>query len=523
MRRNLLVGLSLLPLLLTACAGDTPPPPPAAPPPDVVLITVDTWRADRLGLHGSPRPTSPWLEELAGSSVVFEEAVAPSSWTWPSMVSIATGLMPSEHGAIALNRTLTEEHTTLAEVFAEAGYRTLFVGSNIYLEPPDCGYQQGFGRYVALGGRPWSHLRPELLKVLDEEVGPPGAPTFLHVHLFDPHCPFAPEQEALDEVRRVPLHGRASCSELDPLCAAGRRAPLLELMGELPSRDARACFLEPTDWDLVQPLRIGGSDDPEGWAALGVGWAEILDQYDAELLETDRILAELSQLLRARGLWDDAWVAITGDHGEEFGEHGRVGHGENLATETVLVPLLIRPPDGVGPAATRVKEPVSLVDLAPTLASVTGVEGPSAWAGRDLLQLLSDRAGGSPRAMPGVGSELGNVRLVVGEGHRVYVDRHIGRHLGAERGDPKHGHEREFHVYAASDVFDRVDLLDPARPPDVQGRAADLAERLWLAGPEALRDSQVFPPETAVRLITDDQLEQLRALGYVGGDPLGGP
>ena len=489
----------------------------------MVLITVDTWRADRLGLHGSPRPTSPWLERFAESSVVFDEAVAPSSWTWPSMVSIATGLMPSQHGAITLNRPLREEHTTLAEVFTDAGYRTLFVGSNIYLEPYDCGYQRGFARYDVLGGLPWSYLRPVLRSALLDPVGPPDPPIFLHLHLFDPHCPFAPEDGALDRVRLMPLDPRPGCDELDPLCALGRRAPLLELMAELQSREARACFLEPVDLDRPQPLRLADSDDLSGWRSLGVGWGEILDQYDAELLETDRILAEIEQILTARGLWSDSWVAITGDHGEEFGEHGRVGHGENLTTETVRVPLLIRPPTGSRAGGLRVAEPVSLADLAPTLASVAGVTGPPGWADRDLLGLIDARAGGAPLRMPPVGSELSNVRLIVGEEHRVYVDRHIGRHLGAHRGDPRHGHEREFHVYEAADVYDRVDLLDPARPPTVQGRAADLAERLWRDGPETLRDSDVFPPETAVQLISEEQLEQLRSLGYVGGAPVGGP
>jgi arylsulfatase A-like enzyme len=523
-RNDLILQLwPVLALSLAACTQISPSVTSAPSPPDVVLITVDTWRADRLGLHGSPRATSPWLEQLASSAVVFDEAIATSSWTWPSMVSIATGLMPSQHGAILLNRTLKDEHTTLAEVFAEAGYRTLFVGSNHYLEPPDCGYQQGFGRYAALGGGPWSRLRPELLTALNDPVGPPAAPTFLHVHLFDPHCPFAPEDAALDQVRLVPLDGRPGCDEVDPLCGQGRRAPLLELMAELPGREARACFLEPMDSDLARPLRPTGSDDLEGWTELGVDWPDILDLYDAELRETDQILAEIEQLLTERGLWREAWVAITGDHGEEFGEHGRVGHGANLTTETVRVPLLIRPPAGDSQQALRVADPVSLVDLAPTLASVAGVAAPPEWAGRDLLGLLAARAAGTPLSMPDVGSELGNVRLMVGEGHRVYVDRHIGRHLGAERGDPKHGHEREFHVFEASDVYDRVDLLDPARPPAVQGRAAELADRLWRSGPKTLRKSEIFPPETALQLITQEQLEQLRALGYVGGDPLGQP
>ena len=119
--------------------------------PNIILITVDTWRADRLHLYGAQRSTSPWLDAFAADSLVFDRAIAPSSWTWPTMASVATGLYPGRHGIQTPEGSLCAEATTLAEALHSAGWRTGFVGSNQYFEPKDSGYRQGFEFFWAAG------------------------------------------------------------------------------------------------------------------------------------------------------------------------------------------------------------------------------------------------------------------------------------------------------------------------------------------------------------------------------------
>ena len=375
----LLLIFLLVPLAVTAAPRDlrdiwNPPPDPIlpqrvpvltgldAPPhsapdgsPSVVLITVDTWRADRLGLYGSDRPTSLFLEAVAEDSIVFDQAYAPSSWTWPTMVSIASGLSPRAHTATKPERKLCDEAETLAEVFHDGGYRTGFSGSNIYFEAEDNGFRQGFEFFFAAGDEGASRVLEYMGYFLE---GAQREPFLLQVHFFDPHCPYDPDEEILARVREVPVvvpdsDGRAPIGwkALGHACHAVPPMP-------------RNSDIEPSEHPL--------SSDP----------AEYLDRYDAELAETDYALRLVRSMLGAEELWDDSWIIIVGDHGEEFGEHGQVGHGKNVFASTTRVPLLIRPPGGT--EARRIGTPVSLVDLPPTIARAVGLEPPASWQGRDL-------------------------------------------------------------------------------------------------------------------------------------------
>ncbi len=344
-------------------------PPKAGPPdgaPNVVLLTVDTWRADRLSLHGSARQTSPWLDDFAKNAVVFERARAPSPWTWPTMVSLATGLHPRSHGVLKPDHLLCKEADTLAEVMHRGGWRTGFSGVNTYFEPEDNGFRQGFEFFWVGGSGIYDKVLEYSRYFLD---GVADEPFMLHTHFFDAHCPYDPAEAILrrmQETEQGPiglqpgdtlppfdfeLEASSTCHSVPPL---PEHLHEVELLAFKPSRDRQ----------------------------------DYLDYYDAELVETDTGMAELQKVLEQAGHWDDSWIIITGDHGEEFGEHGDIGHGDNVHADTTWVPLIIRPPKGVEFQPGRIATPVSLVDVPVTILEALGRPVPAAMQGRSLVPAI---------------------------------------------------------------------------------------------------------------------------------------
>ena len=356
-----------IPLRAPVLTGLEPPPegPPAGSA-NVVLITVDTWRADRLSLYGSARTTSPWLDAVAEEAVVFDRASAPAPWTWPTVVSLASGVHPRSHGAVKIATALCDEADTLAEVLYSGGWRTGFAGVNTYFEPPEAGYRQGFEFFWA-GGMAVASSVLEYDRYFLDGVGP--EPFFLHTHFFDPHCPYDPDESVLAEVRAQDQghRGRGAGPELT-----------LETM------ELAACHYVPPVPPHVH------EDDVKAYKP-SLDLQDYLDYYDGELLETDRALAKLQEQLERDGLWDTAWVVLTGDHGEEFGEHGSIGHGNALHAESVRVPLVIKPPRGTVFVPGHRDLPVSLVDVPPTIAAAVGRPLPASWQGRDLGPVIAGR------------------------------------------------------------------------------------------------------------------------------------
>jgi len=314
------------------------------PQKNLLLIVVDTLRADHLGSYGHTRRVSPEIDDLAARGARFERAYATAPWTQPSVASVLTGLYPSSHGADRLLRVLPRSANTLAERLRQARYATAAVVSH-YLLGPRFGFDQGFETFVhgtALGpGRfstPGVSARgDELLAglALDER------PFFLFLHYFDPHYSY----------ERHPDAGFASAN------GAGR------LDGKRSVEELRS--LDPPP-DIAEA-------------------AFVRDLYDEEIRFTDagigRVLASLSRL----GLADSTVVVLVSDHGEEFWERGWLGHTRTLYDELVRVPLIIRSP---GLAPRTVGDPVSLVALAPTLLELLGVEG-RGFQGRSFASLLS--------------------------------------------------------------------------------------------------------------------------------------
>ena len=317
--------LSLFALLWAACSDSSTP---AAPPPNVLLISIDSLRADHLGCYGYERDTSPNMDRLAREGVLFTQCSSSSSWTLPAHASLFTGLPISSHGCTAA-ASLAEPRHTLAEAMRDGGYRTAGFWSGPYLHPR-FGLNQGFEQYVncasfdfegkQLDVNKQSHADITNPKILEEverwfASRPPG-PFFMFVHMWDVHFDYIPP---------APYDTQFSADYDGPVDGT-------------PPRE-----------------RLEGQD-----------LEQLIALYDGEIAWTDHHVGRLLELLAEQGVDEDTLVIVTSDHGEEFYEHGEFGHRKTLFEESIAVPLLIRYPRSL-PAGLKVETATSLMDLAPTI------------------------------------------------------------------------------------------------------------------------------------------------------------
>jgi choline-sulfatase len=294
----------------------------------VVLVVLDTVRADHLTPYGYPKETTPRLARFAQEGLLFEQARSAAPWTLPSHASLFTGKLPSQHGCNWEHRWLADSQETIAEVLAapRAGFETMGVTTNVNASSL-YNLHQGFARFVET----WT-LR-DAHRGLDDSAIANGVirewlekrdasrPFFLFVNFADAHLPYTPPP------------------------------PYDRMFGE-PGATARRLAAR---GDLLQALLAGEehptAEDFAGLAAL----------YDGELRKVDALLGDLLDELDRRGLRDDTLVIVTSDHGELLGEEGRVDHQLSMREELLHVPLLLRWPRMVHPG--RVKEPVSLTGV----------------------------------------------------------------------------------------------------------------------------------------------------------------
>ncbi|MEZ5332679.1 MAG: sulfatase [Thermoanaerobaculia bacterium] len=342
MRRLSALGLALsfstaVPLLV-ACSPDRPD--------SVVLVVVDTLRADHLGAYGYPRPTSPSFDAWAAAGRLFEEAHSTSPWTLPSVASILTGLEPARHGAgrreEGEKRAFTglgTDVSTLAARLSDAGWKTGAIVNNPFLHEK-FGVSRGFGSWDYHSANRSQGRRADAsvdaaLAWLD---GVGDVPFFLFLHVIDPHLAYdAP----------APFLGRFSDGAPSPM----RRRRL--------------------SWIREQVRRDDAFD-----------FAPLIAAYDEEVLFVDAQLGRLRRGLEERALDGRTLVVVTSDHGEEFGDHGGFEHGHSVHEELLHVPLLLV---GPGVDAGRTSAPVTLLDVAPTILEALGVGLGSELPGSSLL------------------------------------------------------------------------------------------------------------------------------------------
>lgn len=462
-----LVALLAASVLLVACG----PADPLAPRSDahVILISIDTLRADRLGLYGHERPTSPTLDALAAESLVFDRFYANANSTGPSQMTMMTGVLPPVHGV--RHRADVEPSQglpLLAEILGEAGYRTAaFADGGFVIER--LGFDRGFETFR-------SRYEPFERKLDDVEAwldgADPAEPTFLFVHTYGVHAPYVPTLR----------HDVFS----DPGYSGPLRSRVLAIDARLESDgdDHDLALLMEAFWD---GRRDFDATDTQ----------HLLDLYDGCIRRIDAGIARLLERLERDGWLDDAWVVVTSDHGEAFREHGTFEHRQ-LYDEEVHIPLIVRPPGGL--AGRRHGEVASLVDLAPTILASVGLDVPASMQGRPRI------AGARPDAERPV-----HMTSSDGEAHTALVDgewKLIRRGLEAAR--------RELYD-RAGDPFEREDLLTAGDSASAE-RAASLAAKAEAIDADALRwRERVGEPVAAGALTTQDR-ETLEALGYLDDD-----
>ncbi|MGQ0553878.1 MAG: sulfatase [Planctomycetota bacterium] len=363
----LMSGLALGGLAVAAC-GDSAPPPPRW---NVLVLTLDTVRADRLGAYGhTARDITPHLDALAAESVLFEQAFSNSSFTPPTHASIFTGLLPAEHGLLHWNYQLAKGVKTAAEIFSEAGYRTgaftpmqtlLSLGLRRGFEekqsPPYQKVQTALGEQVVLADA--DALNAAALPWLTSSS---SQPFFAWIHYYDAHRPYG----------RQGAEWAGRYTERDDFRLGAEAVGAIEQWYQLTPAKRAAMGLTPEQTQIIK------------------------DKYDGGLSYLDDRVGRLLAELRRSGVLERTLLIVLADHGEVLDEHEEewFSHDPHLWTENTHIPLLIRFPDGMH-AKQRVPGLVSQVDVLPTLLDLFRLPpGDPEPAGRSLLPFIEVAARG---------------------------------------------------------------------------------------------------------------------------------
>jgi arylsulfatase A-like enzyme len=438
--------------------------------PDVLLVTVDTLRADHLSCYGHVQNTSPSIDALAADGILFENAFTTVPRTTPALASLMTGDYPRKHGLMTLLDALPSKQRTLAEVLSEQGYATAaFVTPSV---PRQSKLWQGFDVFDDHVDSDDPSARAEqvaarALRWLDEHR---GGRLFLWLHLWDPHfryAPPAPHDEAFDPQpgQQLSLYRRIDRGEL--------KLGEVYFENDLPKEEV----------------------------------ARVVAQYDGEIRYADDVIGRFLDRLRDLSLYSPALVIFAADHGESLGEHGYYfEHGAYLYDTSLRIPLILKLPLGRH-AGSRITDPAMIFDVAPTVLSILSLEERLGSAGRDLSSAYRS---GEPLREASFHET----------GHRFFA-QNPRRYLEGPAGHWKSVREGDWKLIRIptpdGDIHELYDLgEDPGetrnlfRADDPVGR--DLAQKLdaWLAGfgelVEGERASDAIDPATA---------ERLRALGYL--------
>ena len=441
--------------------------------PNIILVMVDTLRADYLGVYGFEGQVSPNLDRLAAESVVFRNCFSQSPWTKPAVASLFTSLYPQVHGLTdhegkyreegtpgANTGVLSQRATTLAEGLRAGGYETVGFVSNPWVGAA-YGFDQGFDHYED-GYRDWINSVVDITAAarawLDSRDS--NAPYFLYLHFMDVHAPYFAREEDFELLRESP--GAASGRELQEF--------------EMPDVRWHNIEVRP-DW-ATDEMRRGLTY----WRALYAAGVRLFDWRFGDFVDH----------LRGTGELDETLLVFTSDHGEELFEHGNWSHGQTLFDHQLHVPLIVRNPGGRG-GGVESADLVELVDVMPTLLAVAGTETPAGAQGRDVSPVLEGREI-APRKITFATATQPEPGLYSARtsGHKLILD--------------------------LDSTWER--LFDLTRDPDEQrdtmsadsAVAADLRHRLLTHISESVADGKL---ETETTTLSPQEQERLKALGYL--------
>jgi arylsulfatase A-like enzyme len=460
------VMLGLVAAMLVGCTRPSGPS-------NVLLVSIDSLGAHRLGCYGNARATSPVLDRLAAEGVRFAHATSPTSWTLPTHVSLLTGRSQQRHQTVRYFDRIRDSERLLSEAFAGAGFETVGIYSGPFLSPT-YGFDRGFDRYTSCeseatatlqGQAAWTSSHSDRTNAKVEETFDAwmrtrsARPFFAFIHMWDVHFDYIPPDpyaSMFDTGYAGPLDGRDIAGAGFPLTAS--------------------------------PADV----------------AHLMALYDGEIRYTDDTIGRLLAALEKAGALADTLVVITADHGDEFLEHGGKGHQRTLFEEVIHVPLIVWSKAGLS-GGRVVEQPVSLIDVAPTILEIMKLPALPAADGRSLAALLR---GGALEDRP-VYSELYASRT--GKLKAASI-RQASTKVVYDA--PSEASSRQ-----APSGWRTYDLAADPRETRPAEAAAD-------AVPRVLLQSYVTAAEAAIaehaasaaineRVLPDDLLQKLRTLGYV--------
>jgi len=435
---------------------------PSAPAPYVVVIVLDTVRYDALGCNGNPHRPTPHLDSLTVDGVRYENAISSSGWTLPAMASLMSGAWPSIHGGLGRGTNLSPvraEVPMAAEVLKARGFATAGFANAAFVSP-----KLGFGRGFDVFDHVYAYnqdtrranetIDAALAYVRDHRT----EPTLLFIHLFDPHLDYDPP----GNYRNLYTRGRS-----EP-------APPLSL---------EACLTLQRNDDADPPSR----DDIDYVSGVYLG----------EVAFTDAHIGRFLQEFETLGLYDDATIIVTSDHGEEFWEHGGFEHGHTLHDELVRVPLIIKFPAYVSLSRHVVPEQVRVLDVMPTVFDLHDIVPPESFIGRSLLPLA--RGGDNVERVAFSESVLYGTRMVSWRTSRY-----------------KYIHDIEAGEHALGQLYDCIE--DPAERNDLRVALPDVAEAMRSDCMEfylgMLAHARTMSPLEPIDM-SPEEIDKLRSLGYI--------
>ena len=440
--------------LALACGIEQGGPPELAKPSNVILVLVDTLRADHMSLYGYERPTTPFIDELAAEGVVFDRARSQAGCTYPSVNSMLTSRYPFDFYARGPgDMGIPEEYPSLAEILEERGFETVAISASpiVRVTPSSHNPTGGFGRGFDVFDEQclWKPAECVNEKAL-ELLATVREPFFLYLHYMDPH----------DRYRPPATHERRFAGAYDGLdfIADGNPNPISDMLYD------DGPTIDYTDRDIQH----------------------LVDLYDEEILYFDGELRALVAALRQSGVLERSLLVLTSDHGEEFLEHGHVKHCRGVWDTLTRVPLLLRTPGS--PARMRISTPVQLVDIMPTVLDILRIEAPALAV-----------EGGSLRALMGGPTPT-------------------RRHAFSDQVEYRSSDDGRFHLIfnGLEGTYALYDMLkDPLEQNDLVRSHALEAQRLTNVLENWLKETGQWEHFDLALVAAEAQQEQLRALGYL--------
>lgn len=459
----------------------------AAFPQGVILTQLDTLRTDHLDLYGYERSTAPTLTRLAQEGAHFRNAITQTSWTKAETPSIMTSLYPSTHGVFQIPDRLPASATTIAEIYRQAGYATASFSSTAFTGKLT-NLHQGFEELhesestVGKAGPKGSKTSREFVDRLLEWIGAHrDVPFFVYLHVFDPHAPYEPNRP------------------YDTLWADPKGREEYARQQEAIKKTAKDAFMGQRGMATPEELVAAGVD-PAAFIRYSKDW------YDGSIRGMDTEIARLIEGLKEQGLADRSLVALYADHGEEFHDHGRMWHGQSVYGEMVRVPLVFWAPGRV-PKGLKIEEPVELIDILPTLATMSGLPVPEGAQGQNMGPLLGAPGPAWKRRPP-----ISEKQSLGGEDFPS----------AAESYAIMDGDWKLIHNVARPPEKPEFELFDFYKDPldqkNVAAEHPDVVERLGKtldAWHQMAKAARLKPDSETTKGMSKEQLDQLRTLGYV--------